>query len=139
MTITAEHINNDTQQIVNETLSIINKNNVESIYLFGSMARGNDTQKSDYDIAIIVKKYPKNDLKLIATIKSSLFNKIKRPLDIILLEPNDLEQSPLFQRELSNNHKKLFGKDILKKYESIIQKIKTSKPIVKSEPMWYYA
>lgn len=129
----------DIDLIVKKILSTMNKSNVESIYLFGGMARGNVTSKSDYDIAVIVKKYPKNDLILISNIKCSLIDKVKRPLDIIILEPDDLKESPSFLYELYNNHKKLFGQDTIKKYESIAKKSKLLKPIFKREPMWYYA
>jgi len=132
-------INEDINLILKKILSTISKSNVESIYLFGSIARGNITSKSDYDIAIIVKKYPKNDLSLISNIKCSLMDKVKRPLDIIILEPDDLKTSPQFLYELYNNNKKLFGQDTIKKFESIAKKSKPAKPVLKREPVWYYA
>jgi predicted nucleotidyltransferase len=128
--------NSDTA-IVN---AIINKiDNVEAIYLFGSIVRGNATPRSDYDIAIFVKKYPRNDMELMFNLKKILSNKLKRPMDIIILESRDLEQSPIFLYELYTNHKKLYGSDILKSYESIVKKMNPKKPVDKSGPMWYYA
>ncbi len=83
---------------------------VEAIYLFGSMARSNENPKSDYDIAVIVKKYPRNDLTIIANIKCDLFDKIKRPIDVVILEEKDLGQPSLFLYELFNSHIRLYGR-----------------------------
>lgn len=134
----------DLGQIVSEVLSALGKSNVTSIYLFGSVARGDDTQGSDYDIAVIVKKYPRNDLRLISRIKSSLMDVVKKPIDIIFLEQADLEQadleqSPHFLRELCNNNKRLFGTDTLMKYRTATGKRKPAGPIVKAGPVWYHA
>jgi predicted nucleotidyltransferase len=111
---------------------------VEAIYLFGSMARGNENPKSDYDIAVIVKKYPRNDLTIIANIKCDLFDKIKRHIDIVILEEKDLGQPSLFLYELFNSHIRLYGRDILKRVAPIVRKVKPDRPILKNGPVWYY-
>jgi predicted nucleotidyltransferase len=128
------HANTDIDKIVDEINHEMN--DVEAIYLFGSMARGNTTLKSDYDIAVIAKKYPRNDLELITNIKYSLIDKIKRPIDIVILDIKDLSHPSIFLYELYNNHKKLYGKDVLKKSGSIVEKIR---PIMEdNKPIGYY-
>ena len=66
----------DLKKIVNATLKEINS--IEAIYLFGSIAKGEENEKSDYDIAVIVREYPEKDLDKISRIRYSLLGKIKR-------------------------------------------------------------
>ena len=54
------------------------------MYLFGSIAKGEENERSDYDIAVIVREYPEKDLDKIARIRYLLLGKIKRPLEILL-------------------------------------------------------
>ncbi len=51
---------------------------IEAIYLFGSIAKGKENEKSDYDIAVIVREYPEKDMDKIARIRYSLLGKVKR-------------------------------------------------------------
>ena len=44
------------KKIVNTILKEIS--NTEAIYLFGSLAKGEENEKRDYDIAVIVREYP---------------------------------------------------------------------------------
>ncbi len=50
----------DLKKIVNAILKEIST--IEAIYLFGSIAKGEENEKSDYDIAVIVREYPEKDL-----------------------------------------------------------------------------
>ncbi len=51
MTSTEEKI--DLKKIINAILKEINT--IEAIYLFGSIAKGEENERSDYDIAVIVR------------------------------------------------------------------------------------
>ena len=58
---------------------------VEAIYLFGSVAKETQNEKSDYDIAIFVKSPPADELDALTNIRLSLFGKITRPLEPFVL------------------------------------------------------
>ncbi|NJD54765.1 MAG: nucleotidyltransferase domain-containing protein [Candidatus Methanoperedens sp.] len=88
----------DLEQIVNTTLNEISS--IKAIYLFGSIAKGKENEKSDYDIAVIVREYPENDLDKIARVRYSLLGEIKRPLEILLIGMDDLEYSSPFLYEI---------------------------------------
>jgi predicted nucleotidyltransferase len=81
----------DLEKIVNAILKEISS--VEAIYLFGSIAKGKENERSDYDIAVILREYPEKDMDKIARIRYSLLGKIKRPLEILLIGMDDLEYS----------------------------------------------
>ncbi|MDP2846498.1 MAG: nucleotidyltransferase domain-containing protein, partial [Candidatus Methanoperedens sp.] len=68
MTASKEKI--DLEKIVNAILKEISS--IEAIYLFGSIAKGEENEKSDYDIAVIVREYPEKDLDKISRIRYSL-------------------------------------------------------------------
>jgi predicted nucleotidyltransferase len=114
-----------------------NMDDVVAVYLFGSMARGDYTPGSDYDIAVIVKKYPLNDLELVTDIKYSLVDAIKRPIDIVILDTKDLDHPSIFLYELYHNHKKIYGKaDVLKKSRLAVRSVK---PILEDgKPVGYH-
>jgi predicted nucleotidyltransferase len=80
----------DLEKIVNATLKEIS--GIEAIYLFGSIAKGEENEKSDYDIAVVVREYPEKDLDKISRIRYSLLGKLKRPLEILLIGMDDLER-----------------------------------------------
>ncbi len=73
----------DLKKIINAILKELS--GIEAIYLFGSIAKGEENEKSDYDIAVIVREYPEKDLDKISRIRYSLLGKIKRPLRYCLL------------------------------------------------------
>ncbi len=112
----------DLEQIVNAALNEISS--VEAIYLFGSIAKGEENEKSDYDIAVIVREYPEKDLDKIARIRYSLLGKIKRPLEILLIGMDDLEYSSPFLYEIYHASRLLYGTDILLKCENVVKNIK---------------
>jgi len=97
---------------------------VEAVYLFGSIAKGKENERSDYDIAVIVKKYPEKDLDTIARIRYSLLGKINRPLEILLLGMDDLEYSSPFLYEIYHASRLLYGNDILLRYKNVVKNIK---------------
>ena len=60
----------------------------DQIILFGSYARGNNTEKSDIDL-LILKKELKNSLDIIDSIYMALYeNKIKIPVDLLAIDLN---------------------------------------------------
>jgi predicted nucleotidyltransferase len=58
----------------------------DQIILFGSYARGNNTEKSDIDL-LIIKKGLKNGLDIIDSIYMAFYeNKIKIPVDLLAID-----------------------------------------------------
>lgn len=112
----------DLEKIVNATLNEISS--IESIYLFGSIAKGKEDEKSDYDIAVIVREYPEKDLDKIARIRYSLLGKIKRPVEILLLGMDYLEYSPPLLYEIYHASRLLYGTDILIRCKNIVENIR---------------
>lgn len=113
---------NDLKKIVNATLKEIS--GIEAVYLFGSIAKGKENERSDYDIAVIVREYPEKDMDKIARIRYSLLGKIKRPLEILLLGMDDLEYSSPFLYEIYHASRLLYGTDILIRCKNVVEKIR---------------
>lgn len=101
---------------------------VEAIYLFGSVAKGTQNERSDYDILVFVKKYPQDKLDSALSIINDVSDKVKRPVEIFLLELEDLKFPSPFLYEVYHNHRLVFGKDIIFKCKNAIKKIR---PIVR--------
>ncbi|MDR2717037.1 MAG: nucleotidyltransferase domain-containing protein [Treponema sp.] len=60
----------------------------DQIILFGSYARGNNTEKSDIDL-LIIKKELKNSFAIIDSIYMAFYeNKIKVPVDLLAIDFN---------------------------------------------------
>ncbi len=112
----------DLKKIVNAILK--ETSSIESIYLFGSIAKGEENEKSDYDIAVIVREYPEKDLDKIARIRYSLLGKLKRPLEILLIGVDDLEYSSPFLYEIYHASRLLYGTDVLLRCENVVKNIK---------------
>ncbi len=120
MTVSEEKI--DLEKIVNTILKDISS--IEAIYLFGSIAKGEENEKSDYDIAVIVREYPEKDLDKIARIRYSLLGKLKRPLEILLIGMDELEYSSPFLYEIYHASRLLYGTDILIRCKSVVENIR---------------
>jgi predicted nucleotidyltransferase len=86
---------------------------VEAIYLFGSVAQGNPGASSDYDIAVVVKKNPDAYIQKISDIRYALLGKIKRPIDIIILDHEDLAVASPIVYEIVQHNQLIFGRDLL--------------------------
>ncbi len=112
----------DLKKIVNAILKEIR--GIEAIYLFGSIAKGKENERSDYDIAVIVNEYPENDMDKIAGIRYSLLGKIERPLEILLLGVDDLEYSSPFLYEIYHASRLLYGTDVLLRCKNVVENIK---------------
>jgi predicted nucleotidyltransferase len=99
-------------------------NDVEAIYVFGSVAKGTQNEKSDYDIVIFVKDLPDNKTKKISGIRYGLLGKIKRPLELFLLCIDDLEYKSPFIYEVFHNHGLIHGKDVISRYKDVVKEMK---------------
>jgi len=98
---------------------------VEAIYLFGSVARGNYRKESDYDILVFVDKFPKKKIKSISKIRNDVSDHINRPLELFILELEDLKFPSPFLYEVYNNHRLIYGKnDVIKRCKEVIKNIK---------------
>ena len=67
---------------------------VEKIILFGSRARGDYREDSDYDILIIVKEKPdaKRFIKLQSRIRVRLYKTLRREIDLIIITKKRFEE-----------------------------------------------
>jgi predicted nucleotidyltransferase len=120
--MTATEEKSDLEKIVNAILKEISS--VEAIYLFGSIAKGKENERSDYDIAVILREYPVKDMDIISRIRYSLLGKIKRPLEILLIGMDDLEYSSPFIYEIYPASRLLYGNDILIKCKKVVENIR---------------
>lgn len=111
----------DLEKIVKTILKEIS--GIEAIYLFGSIAKEEENERSDYDIAVIVREYPEKDIDIISRIRYSLLGKIKRPLEILLIGMDDLEYSSPFLYEIYHASRLLYGTDILIRCKSVVENI----------------
>lgn len=102
--------------------------NVEAIYLFGSVAKGTQNKKSDYDVLVFVKKYPQNKNKLVLSIINEASENIQRPLEIFILEIEDMRYPTPFLYEVYHNRYLVYGKDIITRCKDVIKNIR---PIVR--------
>jgi len=100
---------------------------VEAIYLFGSRVKGDFVETSDYDIAIVVPQNPYNYIEKVAQIRYALLGKIKKPIDLIILDHNDFGFASPIIFEILQHNRLIFGEDILLSSAYIA---KTVRPIV---------
>ncbi len=120
--MTSAEEKSDLKKIVNAVLKELSS--VEAIYLFGSIAKGKENERSDYDIAVIVKDYPEKDMDIISRIRYSLLGKIKRPLEILLIGMDDLEYSSPFLYEIYHASRLLYGTDVLLRCKNVVENIR---------------
>ena len=99
--------------------------NLISIVLFGSTARGDGKTFSDLDICLIVKEYPVRDWRLGGLIKHKCFLEgISKPVEPIFLEKEDLKiPSPLVY-ELSCDGVVITGQDVLPELRKVGEQIR---------------
>lgn len=95
-----------------------------AVYLFGSVAKGTQDNDSDYDIAVIVKDLPEDDIGLISNIRYSLLDQLQRPLDIVILALSDLEYPSPILYEIYHSRKLIYGQDILTNSKNVIEGMK---------------
>jgi predicted nucleotidyltransferase len=99
-------------------------NDVDAVYLFGSVAKGTQKESSDYDVLVIVNRLPKNKLKSISRIRNDVSDHINRPLELFILETEDLKFPSPFLYEVYNNHLLIYGIDIINRCKEVIKNIK---------------
>lgn len=109
------------------TIIIRELEDIESIYLFGSLVKGNFDESSDYDIAVVVKRSPDAYIRKISAIRYALLGKTSRPVDIIILDHADLKVASPIVYEILQHNRLLFGRDIL---PLITHDVKMVSPIV---------
>ncbi len=97
---------------------------VEAIYLFGSVAKGTQNEKSDYDVLVFVKKIPDEKIKTMSRIRYHLLGKINRPLELFMLDVEDLNYSSPFLYEVYHNNKLLHGKNIIEHGKDALSRMK---------------
>lgn len=115
----------DLEQI--RTIIIRELGDIESIYLFGSLVKGNIDESSDYDIAVVMKNSPDAYIGKISAIRYALLGKTSRPVDIIILDYADLKVASPIVYEILQHNRLLFGRDIL---PLITRDVKMVHPIV---------
>ncbi len=97
---------------------------VVAIYLFGSVAKGTESERSDYDIAVFVNDYPADDIDVMARIRLKLLGKIGRPLEVIFFDLKDLEYSSPILYEVYHHNKLIFGENVVTRGERTIRKMR---------------
>ncbi|MGA9142045.1 MAG: nucleotidyltransferase domain-containing protein [Methanocella sp.] len=97
---------------------------IEAIYLFRSLARGSENAESDYDIVVFVSKSPKNDAEAIFNVRYPLIGKLKRPMDLIIIDVEDLAHPSVILYNIYKDRRLLFGRDVLENYERIVSRMK---------------
>lgn len=122
-------------EIIKQTI-LHELSSVEAIYLFGSVANGTENKDSDYDILIFVTDTPKDDSDDLSKLRCDVSLKIKRPLEAFILNAKDVKYASPFLFEVYNNHKLLYGKNVIGRFTSLIKKMK---PLyIKGEKVGYY-
>lgn len=94
------------------------KHKLKSVILYGSKASQEDTKYSDYNILIIVDNLTIEDLKLIGKTLVNWASKFKSPLPLIFDTKeffNSVDVFPIEFLDIKQNHKVLYGEDILEK------------------------
>jgi predicted nucleotidyltransferase len=81
-------------EMLGRILNIIIQNaQPDKIILFGSMARGENTEDSDYDF-LIIKNVIENERKLTSSVYRAFYeNKIPVPVDLIAVDTNRWEKN----------------------------------------------
>jgi len=109
---------------------------VEAIYLFGSLARGTENKESDYDIVVFVSKSPKKDTEAIFNVRYPLIGKLKRSMDLIIIDVEDLEHPSVILYNIYKDRRLLFGRDVLEDYERIVSRMRPV--VVNGATVGYY-
>ncbi|MBU4486449.1 MAG: nucleotidyltransferase domain-containing protein [Candidatus Delongbacteria bacterium] len=91
---------------------IVSSFNVNKIFLFGSYAKGNFNDNSDFDICIITDD-SKRKLDLLRLIRKKVYNYISIPMDMLIYRSDEFEERAdkldSIEREIRQNGIKLYG------------------------------
>ena len=63
------------------------------IFLFGSYAKGYQTDSSDLDICVISSSFPGRQISVIHKIRSAIADKITLPIDILLFQKDEFDKN----------------------------------------------
>lgn len=98
------------EEIKERTAPLFRKYNVEKAYLFGSQARGDATENSDFDIYVEKGNSDKlNSLLGITSLRLELKERLNRDVDLITyLNPDKANKS--FRDNLMNERVVLYGR-----------------------------
>jgi predicted nucleotidyltransferase len=112
-------------KLVVEVCKEVLNENLISIILFGSTARGDFNDYSDIDVCLVVKEYPKEDWKVGGIIKSKCLSKgISKCVEPIFLDEGDLKIPSPILYEISKDGQTIFGSDILMELQTLCAQIK---------------
>lgn len=104
--------NKEIKLILEDFISLIKKDNLYSVILFGSYAKGNPLKNSDIDILILVKnKTP------IGNVLRELYAKYGKEINVVMITLKELKEQKdkeLF-KEIIHNHYILYGFEIFSK------------------------
>jgi len=108
------------QKPISKIIEIIKnsvKDDLVSIIIFGSFVRGEFTEKSDYDVLIVISDYEdvkcKNYWK---EIKELVYKEFRRPIDAIFIEESALKDlTNPFTLDVLADEKVVYGKEVLDK------------------------
>jgi len=110
-------------KLVVEACKEVLKENLISIILFGSTARGDSNNYSDIDVCLVVKEYPKEDWKVGGMIKYKCLSKgISKCVEPIFLDEGDLNIPSPILYEISRDGKTISGRDILTELQTLYLK-----------------
>jgi len=99
--------------------------NVLSIILFGSVARGNYKDSSDLDFCIVVVRYPQQDWKVGGEIKHRcLMSGFSSPVEPVFLDRNDLTIASPLLYEVSQVGLLVYGEDTLTQMKDVSRNIR---------------
>jgi predicted nucleotidyltransferase len=115
---TGRDLKNIVTTILRETEGVV------AIYLFGSVAKGTESELSDYDIGVFVNEYPVEDIDVMARIRLKLLGKIGRPLEVIFFDLKDLEYSSPILYEIYHHNRLVFGENVILRGEQAVRKMR---------------
>src|SRR5574344_2195917 len=100
----------ETKKIINDSVTSVTP--ASSIILFGSYAKGLQTEDSDIDLCVITDE-EENVFEIMSKIRLSLYGKIKKAFDILVYRSIDFSKRSIknksFESEINNTGVKIYG------------------------------
>ncbi len=84
---------------------------VSSVILYGSVARGEDTEDSDIDLLVLTRKRAKIDRKLNDIVADYILETSELPMPIVHTERDFNERESHFFTEIKKHGKKIYARD----------------------------
>lgn len=86
--------------------------NAEKIILFGSYAKGTNTEESDIDICIITEE-KRRKLEMLRMLRRALFKFVAKPVDLLIYNHEEFEERAVglksIEREIKEQGISLYG------------------------------